>query len=656
MNIENLTVNTLRMLSVDQVQRANSGHPGMPLGAAPMAYTLFAKAMKHSPKNPNWLNRDRFILSAGHGSALLYSLLHLFSYGLELEDLKNFRQVGSLTPGHPEYGHTVGVDASSGPLGQGLATAVGMAMAEAHLAKLYNEEEKLIDHYTYVICGDGCLQEGITNEASSLAGTLKLKKLIVLYDSNNITIEGSTDISFTEDVKKRYQALGWDTHMVEDGNKIDDILEAIEAAKKSDKPSLIEIKTKIGYGSPRTGMAKAHGEPLGDENIVKTREYLGLEDKEFYVPNEVRTHIEKILEQKEKDYKKWEDLLEKYKKNHPQKWSNLEKAINNQGIINKMDLFEEADTGLFEKDMATRASSGKILNMIADKNPSFFGGSADLSPSNKSAMDSYGSFSSSSYEGANIHFGIREMAMGAIANGIYLHGGLRSYVATFMVFSDYLKSSLRMSALMNLPILYILTHDSIGVGEDGPTHQPIEQLTMIRSTPNTILFRPCDTRETLAGYQVFLNSKHTPLAMALSRQTLKNLQGSSKEAMKGAYIIKKERGNLDGIFIATGSEVELAIKASDVLDEENIHTRVVSMPSTNLFEAQSKTYQEEILPSNVEKRVSIEAGSTISWGKYVGLKGRSIGIDTFGESGKAEQVFKEYGFSLENVIKIYKEL
>lgn len=656
MNIENLTVNTLRMLSVDQVQRANSGHPGLPLGAAPAAYTIFAKAMNHNPKDPNWINRDRFILSAGHGSSLLYSLLHVFGYGLTIEDLKNFRQVGSKTPGHPEFGHTVGVECSTGPLGQGLATAVGFAMAERHLAALYNEEEKIIDHYTYVLCGDGDLQEGITNEASSLAGTLKLNKLIVLYDSNKITIEGSTDLAFTENVSERYKALNWNTLTVKDGNDVEEIYAAIKEAKKSDKPTIIEVKTQIGYGSPRVGLAKAHGEPLGEENVLKTREFYKFGKEEFFVPEEVKAHVEELQKEFEKKYEAWKEVEKTYSKNHPDKYKELIKAFKNKGIVNEIDLFKEIGEEIFTKDKATRASSGEVLNFIAKRNKTFFGGSADLGPSNKSTIGGYESFSSKNYNGGNIHFGIREMAMAAIGNGILLHGGLRSFVATFMVFSDYLKPSLRMSALMNLPALYILTHDSIGVGEDGPTHQPVEQLTMLRTTPNTIVFRPADTTEVIAGYQVFLNSTHTPVALALSRQTLKNLEGSSKDALKGGYIIKKEKGDLDGIIIATGSEVALAIEASDALERENIYTRVVSMPSTNLFEAQPAAYQEEVLPKEVTKRLSVEAGSTLMWGKYVGLRGKTLGIDTFGESGKADEVFKAFGITADNIVKTYKEI
>lgn len=647
--MEQKAVNTLRMLSIDQVQKANSGHPGLPLGAAPMAYELWARHLKHNPKDPQWFNRDRFILSAGHGSALLYSMLHLFGYGLTMEDLKNFRQFGSKTPGHPEYGHTVGVEATTGPLGQGIAMAVGMALAEVKLAKKYNRDIALIDHYTYALCGDGDIMEGISNEASSFAGTFNLNKLIVLYDSNNITIEGSTDLSFKEDVLKRYEAMGWDVFAVGDGNNLLEISKALEEAKKSPHPAIIEIKTKIGYGSPREGMAKSHGEPLGEENIKKTREFYELKDKDFYVSEEVYRHFENLQKNFDIEYEKWIRVKKIYEERYPKEYQELTNALEG-----KMDLsfMEEESFFQFDEAMATRASSGQILNTIAQHVDNIFGGSADLGPSNKSDIKGEQYFTALCREGQNINFGIRENAMGAITNGILLHGGLRTYAATFLVFSDYLKPTIRLAALMNMPNIYIFTHDSIGVGEDGPTHQPVEQLAMLRSIPNMITFRPADACEVAVGWKVAMESKNTPVALILSRQGVPNLEKSSLEAAKGGYIVKKEEESLEKIIIATGSEVSLAVEAAK--DLKNV--RVVSMPSMELFEAQTKSYREEILPPHIVKRLSIEAGASLGWQKYTGLTGRNISIDEFGASGPAKEVFKEYGFTIENIQKVIGEL
>ena len=648
MNIENKAVNTIRMLSVDQIENANSGHPGLPLGAAPMAYSLFKNHLVRDSKDLDWKNRDRFILSAGHGSALLYSLFYLFDYGLSLDDLKNFRQLDSKTPGHPEFGHTKGVEATTGPLGQGIAMAVGMAIAEEKLAALYNKEDlKLVDHYTYALVGDGCLMEGISNEASSLAGTLKLNKLIVLYDSNKISIEGSTDLAFSENVRQRYEALGWDTFLVEDGNNLEEINEKIEEAKKSERPALIEVKTKIGYGSPREDSAKAHGEPLGKEDRKSTREFFELPDEDFYISEDVKEHFKNLVEENTRKANEKKKIEEEYKKKYPQEYEDYLKSFKRE----KKELLEESYYDSFTKGMATRAISGEVLNKIAKDNIHIFGGSADLGPSNKTMLKGEEYFSADNRSGRNLTFGVRENAMGAITNGMLLHGGLRTYAATFLVFSDYLKPTIRLAALMNIPNVYIFTHDSIGVGEDGPTHEPIEHLAMLRSIPGVIVLRPADGRETAASLNLAFNSKNTPIVLALSRQNLPQLENSSREVNKGAYIIKKEEGELEKIVIATGSEVSLALEASDGLKG----VRVVSMPSMELFDAQSSEYKEKILPSNISKRISLEALSSFGWHKYIGMKGMAISIDTFGASGKGSEVFERFGFTKENIRRKIQE-
>lgn len=656
MSIDNLTINTLRVLSSEMVDKANSGHPGLPLGAAPMAYTLFDKVMKHNPKNPNWVNRDRFILSAGHGSALLYSLLHVFGYGLTTEDLKGFRQFNSLTPGHPEYGHTVGVEATTGPLGQGLSNAVGMAMAEAHLAATFNTDKyKLIDHYTYTLVGDGCLMEGITNEASSLAGTLGLDKLIVLYDSNNITIEGDTRNAFRESVSDRYRALGWDVHFVADGNDIEAIQGAIALAKENKtQPSLIEIKTKIGFGSSLAGSEKSHGAPLGKEGTQILKENLGFKyQEEFFVPDEVKAHVFQTLRRLEEVEDSWNKLFEEYKKDHPEKAKLLAVYLNKEVPVDYLESEEYYD---FAKAMASRASSGEALNRIADKVGHLFGGSADLAPSNNSIIKSAGDFSRSDYSGRNVHFGVREHAMGAIANGLALHGGITPYVATFFVFADYMKPAIRMSALMKLPVVYVFTHDSIGVGEDGPTHQPIDQMAMLRSIPGVVNFRPADARETAAAWSYAVQSKDHPVTLALTRQNLNPIPGTGKDAFKGAYVLKDFKEDFDVILIATGSEVELAYKAAEELLKKDIGARVVSMPSMDLFEMQSQAYKEEVLPKSVRARVGIEAYNDLGWGRYIGLDGKMIAMEGFGASAPADKLFEHFGFTLENVVQTVQGL
>lgn len=650
MSIDNLTVNTLRVLSAEAVEKANSGHPGLPLGAAPMAYTLWSKAMKHNPKNPNWIDRDRFILSAGHGSILLYSLLHLFGYEVSMDDIKDFRQLGSNTPGHPEYGDTPGVEATTGPLGQGISNGVGMAMAEAHLAAKFNKDgHKIIDHYTYLLAGDGDLMEGIAYEATSLAGTLGLGKLIVLYDSNSITIEGGTDLAFTEDVSKRFEALGWEVHEVEDGNDMDKILEKIELSKGNlEKPSLIKITTKIGYGSVKEGSEEAHGAPLGKENVEKLREYFNWKEDEFTVPQDVEDHMTSLREEGIKEEEKWNENFEKYKKEYPELAKEFKEWID---LKLPFDYLNSEEFWSFEKDMATRSASGVLINRIAEKLPNLIGGSADLAPSTKTYMEKRDEFNKTNYAGSNIRFGVREHAMAGIVNGMNLHGGVKAYGSTFFIFSDYMKPSMRLSALMGIPSIYVLTHDSIGVGEDGPTHQPIEQLAMLRATPNFVNFRPADAVETAAGWVTALTSMDAPTALILTRQNIPILEGSGREALKGGYIIKKEEKDLELILMASGSEVHLIYDVASKLEEKGIGTRVVSMPSWELFEKQDQEYKENILPRNISKRMAVEAGSELGWHKYIGLDGKVIAMDTFGASGPGDEVFKKFNFTEEHVME-----
>ena len=656
--IENLAVNSIRILSADAIQKANSGHPGLPLGCAAAAYELWAHHMNHNPANPSWANWDRFILSGGHGSMLLYSLLHLFGYGLTKEDLMNFRQLGSLTPGHPEYGHTVGVEATTGPLGAGMGMAVGMAIAEKHLASVFNKENyPVVDHYTFVLGGDGCMMEGISSEAFSLAGTLGLGKLIVLYDSNQISIEGSTDIAFRENVQERMKAFGFQTITVEDGNNISAIGMAIEAAKaETERPSFITIKTQIGYGCPaKQGKASAHGEPLGEENVKALRENLGWPYEEpFFVPQEVYEHYSRLAEEKAEAEAAWNVMFAAYCGEYPEMealWDQYHSAPEKEELLNDASLWMPN-----EKAEATRSLSGKMINLLKDKLPNLIGGSADLAPSNKTAMKDAGDFSAEDPSGRNLHFGVRELAMAAIGNGIMLHGGLRAYVATFFVFSDYVKPMARLSALMGMPLTYVLTHDSIGVGEDGPTHEPIEQLAMLRAMPNFHVFRPCDATETSAAWLAAVTSEKTPTALVLSRQNLNPIPGSSKEALKGGYVIDDCEGTPEAILIASGSEVDLAVKAKAELAAEGMKVRVVSMPCMDVFEEQSDEYKESVLPKAVRKRVAIEALSGFGWGKYVGLDGGYVTMNGFGASGPAGKLFEKFGFTVENVVKTVKAL
>ena len=656
--IDALSVNSIRVLAADAIQKANSGHPGLPLGSAPMAYELWANHMNHNPANPKWENRDRFILSGGHGSMLLYSLLHLFGYGLTKEDIMNFRQLGSLTPGHPEYGHTVGVEATTGPLGAGMGMAVGMALAEKHLAAVFNKENyPVVDHYTYVLGGDGCMMEGISSEAFSLAGTMGLSKLIVLYDSNRISIEGSTDLAFRENVEERMKAFGFQTITVEDGTNLDAIGLAIEAAKAdTERPSFITIKTEIGYGCPaKQGKASAHGEPLGDDNVKAMRETLGWPYEEpFFVPDEVYAHFAKLAEEKAETEAAWNVMFAAYCQEYPEMealWEKYHSGVDADSLMNNEKLWLEQ-----EKPEATRSLSGKMINLLKDEIPGMIGGSADLGPSNKTEMKGEGDFSAENPAGRNIHFGVRELAMAAIGNGIMLHGGLRAYVATFFVFSDYVKPMARLSALMGVPLTFVLTHDSIGVGEDGPTHEPIEQLAMLRAMPNLRVFRPCDATETSAAWLTAASSEKTPTALVLTRQNLAPITGSSREALKGGYVIDDCEGTPEVILIASGSEVELAVKAKAELEAEGTKVRVVSMPCMELFEEQSAEYRETVLPRAVRKRVAIEALSDFGWGKYVGLDGAYVCMKSFGASAPAAKLFEKFGFTVENVVNTVKAL
>ena len=658
--IDTTCVNAIRVLSADAIQKANSGHPGLPLGAAPIAYELWANHMNHNAKDPKWANRDRFILSAGHGSMLLYSLLHLYGYGLTLDDIKQFRQDGSLTPGHPEYAHTTGVEATTGPLGAGLGMAVGMAMAEAHLAAVFNKPDyPVVDHYTFALCGDGCLMEGISSEALSLAGTLGLSKLVILYDSNNISIEGNTDLAFTENVQARMAAFGFQTITVEDGTDTAAIGKAIEEAKADkEHPSFITIKTQIGYGCPaKQGSADAHGSPLGEENVVAMKKNLNWPKPEetFYVPDEVYAHYEELSKKAAAAESDWQKLFDAYVAAFPDmkaKWDAYHSDIDANALLNDEEFWAYED-----KPQATRSLSGTMINRLKDRMPQLFGGSADLAPSNKTEMKGEGSFGKADYSGRNIHFGVRELAMGAMTNGLALHGGVRPYAGTFFVFSEYMKPMIRLAALMGLPTTYVLTHDSIGVGEDGPTHEPIEQLAMLRSIPNVNVFRPADATETAAGWYLAVTSQKTPTALVLTRQNLPQLSGSSKDALKGAYVIADaSKAVPDAIIMASGSEVELAVNAKAELAKAGIDVRVVSMPCLELFEQQDEAYKEQVLPKAVRARVAVEAASDFGWGKYVGLDGATVSMKSFGASAPAGTLFKKFGFTTENVVETVKKV
>ena len=649
MNVREQTVNAIRVLSAEAIQKANSGHPGLPLGSAPIGYTLFADFLKFNPKDPKWDDRDRFVLSAGHGSMLNYSLLYLFGYDISKEDLKNFRQLGYKTPGHPEYGHTPGVETTTGPLGQGIANAVGMALAEAHLAAIFNRENfPVVDHYSYALCGDGCLEEGISYEACSFAGSHKLGKLILFYDDNDITIEGNTDCTFTEDVPARFKAQGWQVLKVDDANDMDALKRAVKKAKaEKDKPSLIVCKTVIGFGSPLAGSESCHGSPLGAENLEKMKENLGWTKEPFEIPAEVSEHCAQIARRGASRQGKWKRMFKEYAKAYPELAATYKKFQSGElpDLKNNEDLFK------FEKPDATRNTSFAVLNKLADLLPNLIGGSADLAPSNKSNMKKRADFTATDKAGSNIHFGIREHAMAAITNGMQLHGGLKAYCATFFVFTDYMKNAMRPSALMHLPVTYILTHDSIGVGEDGPTHQPVEQLIGLRSIPNMKVYRPADGKETAAAWISAL-SGNAPTCLVLTRQNLPQYEKSGLDALKGGYILAdSDKKTPDVLLIASGSEVEQCMQAKVLLKEKGVDARVVSMPCIEEFEKQPRSYQDAVLPPHVRARVCVEAGSPYSWYKYAGDLGEIIAMNTFGASAPAGKLFEMYGFTAENVVE-----
>ncbi|MED3912407.1 transketolase [Peribacillus simplex] len=661
--LDALSINTIRTLSIDAIEKANSGHPGMPMGAAPMAYKLWTEYMNHNPKNPDWFNRDRFVLSAGHGSMLLYSLLHLSGYGLSIDDLKGFRQWGSKTPGHPEYGHTAGVDATTGPLGQGIAMAVGMAMAERHLAESYNRDSyNVVDHYTYSICGDGDLMEGVSAEAASLAGHLQLGRLVVLYDSNDISLDGDLSQSFSESVADRFKSYGWQYIRVEDGNDLQEIAKAIEEAKTDDaRPTLIEVKTVIGYGSPnRSGKSAVHGAPLGADELKLTKEaYKWTFEEDFHVPEEVYSHFnEAVVDAGAQKEEAWNELFKNYKEAHPELAQQLELAIKGELPAEwdqEIPVYEEGKT------LASRASSGEVLNAIAKKVPSFIGGSADLAGSNNTAIKGETDLLPGNYSGRNIWFGVREFAMGAALNGMALHGGLKVYGGTFFVFSDYLRPAIRMAALMGLPVNYVFTHDSIAVGEDGPTHEPIEQLAALRAMPNLGVIRPADGNETAAAWKVAMESTNKPTALVLTRQGLPTIKDTSETAYegvsKGAYIISASKKEVaDALLLATGSEVNLAVEAQKALANEGIDVSVISMPSWDRFETQSKEYKQSVINPAVKKRLAIELASPFGWDRYAGDEGEILAINHFGASAPGGKIMEEFGFTVENVVARVKEM
>lgn len=645
-------ISAIRALSLAQIEAANSGHPGLPMGAAPMAYVLWNKFLKANPNNANWFNRDRFVLSAGHGSSMLYSLLHLSGYDVGIDDLKDFRQLGAKAAGHPERGHIDGVEVTTGPLGQGFAQAVGIAMAEKHLAAMYNKDDaQIIDHYTYVLCGDGDLMEGISYESMSLAGHLNLSKLIVLYDSNDICLDGATNTTFSEDIKKRAEALNWNYLRVDDGRDLDQIYEAVSKAKGNIQgPTIIEVKTIIGYGSTNQGTNKVHGAPIGKEEFIKAKEIYKWTEDDFNIPDDVYdTFKEGIVKTGEEENQKWDDLLDEYQEKYPEDYKNLMAGINRElpeNFIDEVKKYSSEDNAL-----ATRASNGEIIQDLAKITPNFWGGSADLFSSNKTNIKDTVAFTDKTPEGRNVWYGVREFAMAAIGNGIIAHGGTWHHVSTFFVFTDYLKPAIRLSALSKLPLTYVMTHDSIAVGEDGPTHEPIEQLAMIRSIPDCIMLRPADANETRLAWKYALESQEKPVVMALTRQNVGNLEETENitDINKGAYIISDCEKTPDLILIATGSEVELALETKALLKDKNI--RVVSMPSMELFREQDEAYKEEILPKEVKNRVSIEMASTFGWAEWTGTDGLNIGIDTFGLSGKGDEVTEEFGFTAEKVVE-----
>ena len=649
-------VNAIRTLSIAQIEKANSGHPGLPMGASPMAYALFNKVLKANPQNPTFFDRDRFVLSAGHGSAMLYSLLHLSGYDISIADLKDFRQIGSITPGHPEVGMTPGVEVTTGPLGQGIAQAVGLAAAEKHLAGLYNKDDiKIIDHYTYALCGDGDLMEGVSYEAMSFAGHVGLDKLIILYDSNDICLDGDLSTSFSESVKDRVLAQNWAYERVEDGEDLDKILEAIEKAKTNNKPTLIEIKTIIGIGSKNQGTNKVHGAPIGAEDFEAVKKFYEWDAEDFVISDDIyQTFKDGIMARGQKANEEWDALLKEYEEKYPEDYKELMAGINRELPENFMDQVKKYSHE--DKALATRASGGEILQDLAKVSRNIWGGSADLFSSNKTNIVDDKAFGKDSPEGRNVWYGVREFAMAAIGNGIIAHGGTFHHVSTFFVFTDYLKAAVRLSALSHLPLSYVMTHDSVAVGEDGPTHEPIDQLAMLRAIPNTLVLRPADANEARLSWKIALESKDKPVVIALTRQNVPNLKETEElESLdRGAYIVK-DAENPELIMIATGSEVALALDSAKVLADEGKKVRVVSMPSMELFRAQDPSYKEEILPSDVRNRVSIEMGSSFGWGEFTGLDGLNIAIDRFGISGPGGDVAKELGFNTENIVEKIKQ-
>ena len=655
-NLDQLCVNTIRTLSMDAVQAANSGHPGMPMGMADVAYVLWTKFLKHNPKNPQWFDRDRFVLSAGHGSMLLYSLLHLTGYDLSLDEIKNFRQLGSITPGHPEFGMTPGVETTTGPLGQGFGTGVGMAMAERFMASTFNKNDStLIDHFTYAIVSDGDLMEGISHESASMAGHLRLGKLIYLYDSNKISIDGSTDLAFTDDTKKRFEAYGWDVQQI-DGHNHKEIEDAIKVAQQTDTPSLIECKTKIGFGSPnKEGTAASHGSPLGEDEIKLTREQLGWPyDEPFFIPDEVKEKMQKAVDKGEKSESIWQDRVRDFQEKYPAEGVLFKSFVNRELPEDWTEVIPEFEAD--EKGLASRNASGKVLQQMSDHIFNLVGGSADLTGSTKTDMSGKGIFQADNYNGRNLHYGVREHGMAAAVNGMALHGGIIPFGATFLVFSDYNKPSIRIAALSQIPSIFVFTHDSIGLGEDGPTHQPIEHLAALRATPNVYVFRPADANETAYCWKAAIQKDNAPSVMVLTRQNLPTLDRSVYNAAsgseKGAYILKEAgSGTPDLILMATGSEVEIIVKAAEILEDKGVATRVVSMPCIDLFEEQTDSYKESILPPDVTARLSIEASSPYGWHKYTGSRGIVMGIDRFGESAPYEEVYEHLGLTVDKVVE-----
>lgn len=657
-SIDQLAIDTIRTLSIDAINAANSGHPGLPMGAAPMAYALWGKQLNHNPAHSKWFNRDRFVLSAGHGSALLYSLLHLSGYNVSIEDVKQFRKLHSKTPGHPEFGHTDGVDATTGPLGQGIANAVGMAMAEAHLASKFNQSGfPVVDHYTYALVGDGCLMEGISYEAMSMAGHMKLDKLIVLYDSNDISLDGELNLSFGENMQKRAESANWQYLRVEDGNDIEQINKAIEAAKQNDsQPTIIEVRTIIGYGSKVAGTNKAHGNPLGKEEAIATKEAYGWKhEEEFTVPAEVKAHFEQLKQNGQAKEEAWNQLIASYKAQHPALGAEFEQIIDGSVVIDAADIL----TFDSSKTVSTRVASGQAINHFVKSVPSIFGGSADLSHSTMTDISGEQVFAVESYAGRNIYFGVREHAMGAAGNGMALHGGVKPFVSTFFVFSDYLRPSIRLAALQKLPVTYVFTHDSVAVGEDGPTHEPVEHLAALRTIPGLTVIRPSDANETANAWAYALQQNEGPVALVLSRQNLpiyEATKGNVEALANGAYVLTETNNQPEVILIATGSEVSLAVSAKAELEKENLSVRVVAMPSRELFERQSEAYKQSVLPASVTKRLAIEAGISLGWERYTGPSGKILSIDTFGASGPGTEVLEYFGFSVDNVVRLTKEL